>query len=153
MEWRLPPDASERARAFLEAGEPWPKTEFGPVSVTLHYRFRWVDLETHAVLPGQTAERRAHWIQATSNLSLTLDRSSSIIFTGRFPFAQPDAEFIAYVKQVAPYMPMAFLARRFGSGFRRVVRRRWVTRSAESTPGSLMESHDNTRWRVTSHFS
>jgi hypothetical protein len=117
VEWRLPPDAAERARAFLEAGEPWPKTEFGPASVTLSYTFRWVDPETRAVLPGQTPDRRAHPIQATSDLLLTLGRLSSLIFTGRFPFAEPGAEFIAYLERVAPYMPMPLLAGRF---------RRWL---------------------------
>jgi hypothetical protein len=117
VEWHLSWDASERARAFLEAGWPWPKTEFGPLEVTLSYTFRWVDPETRAVLPGQTADRRAHRIQATSDLLLTLGRPSSLILTGRFPFAEPGAEFIAYLERVVPHMPMPVLASRF---------RRWL---------------------------
>ena len=70
-------------------------------------------MDTRAVFPGQVAESRAHPIQATSDLMLWLGKRSSAILEGRFPFPDPNGAFVAYVKSVAPLVPVSLLPHRF----------------------------------------
>lgn len=113
VEWRLVSEQGKEARSYLTECGPWPRTKHGPVSLTMSYTFRWINMDTRAVLSGQVAESRAHPIQATSDMMLWLGKRSSAIFHGRFPFPAPNGAFVAYIRSVAPFVPVQLLAHRF----------------------------------------
>lgn len=113
VDWRLRPQDAEPARALLTAGEPWPEMDFGTVGLSVTYTFRWVDPETGVVLPGQTEDRRADPVPATSTILVTFGPRAAVFLTGRFPFPVADAAFIAYIECIAPFTPVPLLASRF----------------------------------------
>jgi hypothetical protein len=113
VEWRLAPEQASDARSYLIAAEPWPRSEVGPAQLSLSYTFRLLDPETRAVLPGQAAEFRAHSVQATSDLTVVLQRLSWATMNARFPFPEADDEFLAYVARIAPMTPVPLLSNKF----------------------------------------
>ena len=132
-EWDLDPSAVVTARTFLAEGEPWPRTAVGPAEVLVGYAFRWVDLETGEPLPGQDPARRAHPGQAESSLLLGLGRRCWVMLLARFPFATADSAFIAYLEQVAPYVPARLSPVRF---------RHWVPTRRPSRTGYMVSRID-----------
>lgn len=113
VEWRLAPEQACDARSFLVTGEPWPRSDLGPARLSLSYSFRLIDPETRAVLPGQDAEFRAHSVQATSTLTVGLQRLSWATLTARFPFQVVEGEFLAYVAKIASLTPVPLLSNKF----------------------------------------
>lgn len=132
-EWDLDPAHANAARTFLAEGEPWPRTAVGPAEVMVGYAFRWIDLETGEHLPGQEPARRAHPAQAESSLLLGLGRRSWVMLLARFPFATANAEFIAYLEQVAAYMPVRLSPIRF---------RHWIPTHRASQTGYTVKRID-----------
>jgi hypothetical protein len=132
-EWELDPASLLSARQFLTDGEPWPRTAVGPVEVMIGYSFRWLDLRTGDPLPGQEPAQRAMAGQAESCLLLGLGRQSWLLLLARFPFAAPNADFIAYVEQVAPFLPVRLSPGRF---------RHWVPTSRPSRTGYAVSRID-----------
>lgn len=106
VEWDLAPDSLHQALALLAGWEPMPKTDFGPAALTIGYRFRWVELATRVVLPGQRVDQRAHPLQAESDLLVTLGNRSSAILNARLPFTEPSPQFVAYLKGLLPRLPI-----------------------------------------------
>ena len=113
VEWELAPEQVSRARSHLAESELWPPSEIGPAVLLLSYTFRLVDLNTREVLPGQLAELRAHSTQATSHLTVGLQRQSWATLGARFPFPEANNEFLAYVARVAPMSPVPLLSNKF----------------------------------------
>jgi hypothetical protein len=113
IDWRLPSEDTSRALAFLTDGEPWPKTVYGPIALTLTFRFRWVDPETDVALPGLEADPGGPASQAASSIMVFLRPQSSAILTARFPFSTVGSEFLTFLARVAPYTPMPLLSSRF----------------------------------------
>lgn len=132
-EWDLDPAHTGAARTFLAEGEPWPRTAVGPAEVLVGYAFRWIDLETGEPLPGQEPARRAHPAQAESSLLLGLGRRSWVMLLGRFPFQAANADFIAYLEQVAAYVPARLSPVRF---------RHWIPTHRASQTGYSVKRID-----------
>lgn len=132
-EWDLDVAQVAAARTFLAEGEPWPRTAVGPAEVLVGYAFRWIDLESGEPLAGQDASRRAHANQAESSLLLGLGRRSWVMLLGRFPFQHANADFIAYLEQVAAYVPVRLSAVRF---------RHWVPTVRASQTGYTVKRID-----------
>jgi hypothetical protein len=126
VEWHLSVDQIPLALTFIENGEPWPKSEIGPIEMSLSYDFQLVDPATRAILPGQTADRRAHQVQAHSNLIASLGPQNSAILVLRLPFASPDSDFVAYVESIVPHTPVKLLPHGF---------RHWVPTKKPSALG------------------
>ena len=113
IEWRLDGARLAPALDFLDGAAPGVRTIHAPVMVTASYAFRWVDPETHAVLPGQEPDRRARPTQATSTMHVFLERRSSAILGARFPFPSPDAAASAYIRRVIAAAPVPLTSARF----------------------------------------
>jgi hypothetical protein len=105
VEWRLEPAQLGQALALLTSWEPMPKAEIGPADLRIYFRFRWIDLETRTVLPGQREDQRAHPSQAESDLMVSLGARSSAILNARLPFQGPNPNFVAYVRALVPLVP------------------------------------------------
>lgn len=106
VQWCLEPAQLEQALALLTSWEPMPVAEIGPAELNVYFRFRWIDLETRAVLPGQREDQRAHPSQAESSLTVSLGARSSAILNARLPFQGPNPEFVAYMRALAPLLPI-----------------------------------------------
>ena len=84
-EWRVPSHAIDRAIEVVAAGPPSASKTVPPISLSLAWTFRLLDLQSGNLLPPVAPPSRLHLFLATA---------PSANFDLNFPFERPDAAFL-----------------------------------------------------------
>ncbi len=112
-EWRIPPAQFERALAILERVPRWSTKYFGPVDLSIAYEFYLRDPRTGEVLPNQGPEFTVGNWRPWSQVFLFLSNAPSASFDLRFPFEEPNSQFLDYLAAIRPYLPIKIAWNRF----------------------------------------
>ena len=103
-EWQVPSHAIDRAIEVVAAGPPSASKTVPPISLSLAWTFRLVDLHSGNLLPPVAPQSRLHLFLATA---------PSANFELNFPFERPDAAFLEYLQALRSYLPVHLAKSRF----------------------------------------
>lgn len=94
--WNIKQDHFSKALNYLIAGQPWPRSTFGPIELLLGYDFIFIDPNSRKVLPDQENQ---------SSTMFWLGRSNKCAMDLWFPFQTPNVDFWTYLKNIQPFLP------------------------------------------------
>ena len=94
--WKLSGDDLQKAIAYLQNGQPWPKFTFGPVELFIVYDFKLIDPKTRVELPNQ---------ENSSHIMIWLGKRCSCSSDMWFPFPEAGSEFWNYLRGIDAYLP------------------------------------------------
>lgn len=103
--WTLTSNKIEEGLKVLEEYATLPEHEYGPITLSILWHFKFVDPETKQRISGQELipifDERIH----NSRALLTLKNSSKLAVWFAFPFDGEDKWFTSYIKDLVKYLP------------------------------------------------
>jgi len=94
--WSFTKDKLQELVQYIIANSPMPKSNFGPLELSMTYNFNLVDPKNKSELPDQMSK---------GSLLVWFSRGKSCSPTLIFPFEQADQQFWNYIDSIAPYLP------------------------------------------------
>jgi len=112
LEWNGA-DRFAEFRDFVLAGDPWPRTLLGPVSLRASYDFLWRDPDSVGPITTQLTGHLTEDGSLRCNLSIALERRSTASPLLWFPYQPSDPRLADLLRFVVPRLPFRISSRHF----------------------------------------